>query len=896
MKRSHGARFWITCIGALWAFIAAPLALQAQGSGVVIGRVFDVAGNGVTGVEVSVVDTNLQVSTGERGAYRFGAVPVGTQTLLFVYLGFGTQTYEVEVTAGETLTQDVILEAFGEEIDVRDSPILEGQAAALNRQRNAINIKSIVAADQIGRFPDKNTAEATQRIPSVTLLRDQGEGRYVIVRGTEPRLNSTTVNGERIPAPEAGVRDIALDVIPADLLESIAVTKALTPDMDGDSIGGTVNLVTKRAPEIMRISAVGAAGYNELTEGNIWNGSLTWGQRFNEKKTGLLLSGTALTTDRGSDNIEPEYDDGDLAELQLRDYTIKRERYGATVSLDHRASDRNDFFVRGIWNNYKDTEVRRRWDQKVEDEELVRSVKDRLQESDISSLTAGGNYQKGTSTFAYRAAWNKSSETTPDQVTSAFEQGDVLFDPNVSPGNIDPNNIRANPLNQDLSEYFFDATETEFKGSDNEDIVAVFDYTKGFFRDASFSGLWKVGAKGRFKDKNQDVDVFEWEADDDLPLIPFLDNWTSETPFFNGQYIIAPFQRPDSMRDLVNSGTLESERILEEDLADFKASEDTLAAYGMTELAFGAKATFLGGVRVESTETTFNAFELAFDEEGDPLDLTPVEGGSDYTEWLPMFHLRYQTDSKSNLRAAVTRTLARPNFEDMAPFQLTNFEDEEIERGNPDLIPTKSWNLDLLYERFLEPIGVLSAGIFYKDLTDNIYFATFDEEFSGIEFEVTQPVNGEKATLAGLELAYQDRFSKLPSFWNGFGVFFNFTFTDSSADYPQRASTRLQGQAAQVGNLALSYEKFGFSGAISANYNSEYILEVAEEASEDIWLDKHLQIDFRGRYQLTEQWSIFMELVNLTNEPYRVYEGVSDRTRQEELYGWWGTFGFRWDH
>jgi outer membrane receptor protein involved in Fe transport len=392
-------------------FIALPVGLLAQDTGVVTGRVLDVAGNGVTGVAVSVVDKNLSAVTGDRGVYRIAPVPTGTQTLLFVFMGFGAQTFEVEVTAGETVTKDVILEAFGEEIDVRDSPILEGQAAALNRQRNSVNIVNIVAADQIGRFPDKNTAEATQRIPSITLLRDQGEGRYVIVRGTEPRLNSTTVNGERIPSPEAGIRDIALDVIPADLLESISVSKALTPDMDGDSIGGTVNLVTKRAPEVLRISAVGAAGYNELTEGDIWNGSVTYGQRFNEKKTGLLLSGTALTTDRGSDNIEPEYDDGFLDELQLRDYTIKRERYGATASLDQRVSDRNDFFVRGIWNNYKDTEIRRRWDQKVGDEELVREIKDRLQESDITSLTAGGNYQKGTSTLGYRVAWNQSLES-----------------------------------------------------------------------------------------------------------------------------------------------------------------------------------------------------------------------------------------------------------------------------------------------------------------------------------------------------------------------------------------------------------------------------------------------------------------------------------------------------
>jgi TonB-dependent receptor len=471
----------------------------------------------------------------------------------------------------------------------------------------------------------------------------------------------------------------------------------------------------------------------------------------------------------------------------------------------------------------------------------------------------------------------------------------VDFNPNVTPDSIDPNNIQTNPGNEDINEFFFDEIETEFKDNTEEDFVAAFDYSRGFFRNASFSGLWKTGVKARFKDKEQDVTVDAWELDDDLPLTAVLSGWTSATEFLDGRYDIGQFHIPESMRDLLASGLLESERIIEEDLADFTISEDTLAAYGLVDLALGGKTSFLAGLRVEDTSTDYNAFELFFDEEGDASALNPVSGGKDYTQWLPMFHLRYAVDEKSNLRAAVTRTLARPNFEDLAPFQLTNFEDEEIVRGNPDLDVTTSWNLDLLFERFLEPLGIVSAGVFYKKMDDIIFLATFEEDFLGEEFDIEMPLNGETATLLGLEAAYQNKFSKLASPWDGLGLYANYTFSSSDAEYPDRPSSTLQGQAENVGNLALSYEKYGFTTRISANYNSEYILFVGEEEAEDLWLDSHLQFDFLARYQITEKFSVYMEMINLSDEPYRVYEGTSDRVRQEEYYGWWGTIGFRFD-
>ncbi len=877
----------------------APGIVSAQdGTGVIQGTVTGPSGNVISEVSVSVDGTNLTVQTGLDGRYRIAPVPVGAQTLTFSYLAMLSATADITVVSGEPVTQDMTL-AYGGEIEVRGSPLLEGQAQALNTQKNLVNITNIVAADQIGRFPDKNAAEATQRVPGVSMNRDMGEGRYIIIRGTEARLNSTTINGERLPSPEAGVRNVALDTIPADLLGSIQVSKALRPDMDGDSIGGTVNLVTQRAPDQLRLSAALGLGYSALMEETAPNGAVTFGTRFGESKDwGLLVSASGSDTKRGADDIEPAYDDGDLDELEMRDYTTERERYGVTFDLDYRASQRSNYFLRGLWTEYIDTEIRRAKNNVVSDDELERGLKDRTQTSYINSISFGGENNIGESfVLDYLLMYNKSSEETPNQYTSAFVMEDVVFDPNVSPDFIDPDNIQANPLNEQVDDYWFDGIEDLSKKSEEEDWVGAVNLTKGFYKNAGFSGLWKVGAKYRTKSRTQNYDVYDLESDEDLNLVDYLSNWAPETPFFGGIYgnQIVPFQDPGLMRQLAQSGLLESERNLEEDLADFEVNEDTLAGYALGEFMFGANVTFMGGVRVESTKDDYVAYQLVLDEEGDPIDLSPVTDDKSYTEWLPQFHLVYKTGNDSQLRAALTRTLARPNFEDMAPWRFVNLEDREAELGNPDLNVTTAWNVDLMWEKYLEPIGIISAGVFYKDLTDYIYIFQADEVIDGEDVEVTQPRNGDKATIAGLELAFQNQFTNLKGGWGGLGLYLNYTYVDSEANYPDRDATALPGQSEHVGNAALVYEKYGITARLAYNYNGKKLIEVGGDIEEDIWVDDHGQLDFLFRVQATKKWSFVLEFINITNEPYTAYENTPDRIRQQEYYDWWATLGVRFD-
>ncbi len=871
------------------------ISVAAQEGGTLAGRVLDASGRTLPGAAVEVVGTNLRTSADETGSFVISPVPAGERDVLVSFIGYEDQSFTVTVTARETTRQDFTLAAptYTDTVTVNADPILRGQARALNQQKNALNIKSIISSDQIGRFPDPNAAEAAQRIPGVTLIRDQGEGRYISIRGTDPTLNSAMINGERTPAPEGATRQVALDVIPSDLLQAMELTKTLTPDMDGDAIGGALNLITAVAPTKERFSATLGGGYNELSGEPIVLGNLAWGRRFNDN-LGLILTGSGFDTERVTQNYEPQYDDGELEELEPRDYTVTRERYGVTAGLDGNVGNATELRFTGVWNEFTDQEYRRAFTNAVADNELARELKDRYEAQSIYNLGLGGSTVfGGKSILEYRLTYAYAEEDEPNSWYSTFLQEDVEFAPNVSSDFIDRNDIQANPLNEDFEEYFLDEITNEGSLTKERDWIARVDLGFPFFSSDSLSGEWKVGLKGRFKEKSRETFVFAFE-EDDVPFLDYVSNFQSSQPFFGGRYTIQPFQRISAATDIVRQFDLEGEEDLEENLADFDGTEDTLAGYGMAELLFGGKTTLMTGVRYEDTSTDYTAFEYLVDEEGDEF-LRPVQGDNSYGIWLPNVQVRYALSTDSNVRAAITRSLARPNFEDQLPAQLFNREDFEIERGNPLLDPTNAWNLDLMYERFFRTVGLFSAGVFYKDLSDNIYFFNFEEERPDGTYEVTQPLNGDGAEVTGVELAYQNQFRNAPGFWSGFGVFANYTYTDSEANYPDRASTRLPGQAQNSANLAISYELGGFSGRLSWNLQGELILSPGGEAAEDEWLDDRTQLDLRIRQRFAQRWSVVLDLANLTNEPYRVYEGVFDRTIQEEIYDWWGTLSLRFD-
>src|SRR5690606_3844524 len=268
--------------------------------------------------------------------------------------------------------------------------------------------------------------------------------------------------------------------------------------------------------------------------------------------------------------------------------------------------------------------------------------------------------------------------------------------------------------------------------------------------------------------------------------------------------------------------------------------------------------------------------------------VTPQGGSNSYGHLFPMVHLRYRLGEQSNVRAAFTTAIARPNFFDLVPFRIRDGDD--IVEGNPDLEPTTSRNFDLLFEHYDQRIGVISAAVFYKRLTNPIFLFTEDNELGG---ETEQPRNGESGEIKGVELAVQQQLSFLPGPLAGLGIYANYTYTTSEATLPDGRTAQLQGQSKSVYNLALSYERGPFSAQLSANYHDAYAEEYAGAAYEDVFVDDHFQLDLSASTRLSQRSTIFLELVNLTNEPFTAYQGTRARPVQMEYYERWGRLGVR---
>jgi TonB-dependent receptor len=874
-----------------------------DGYGRVSGRVIQAgSGEALTGAQVAVSGTSIGTVTDENGRYFLPRVPAGTQTLEATYLGRSTGSRTVEVAGGQLATADFTLEVLAIAqpelvVGIRAS----GQAEALSQQKAAPNIKNIVASDQMGRFPDASAPEAIQRVPGVALERDQGEGRYIQIRGGSAANTQVTVNGEQVPSPEAEIRQIGLDAVPVEVLDAIAVSKAITPDMDAEAIGGSVDLVTKQAPENTLFSVEASGGYAPIREEPSGSASLTWGTRTNDGRLGFLASGSFSHRSFGSDDLEPAFDLGDvgpdddeLEELAIRQYSMSRERFGLTASLDYRLSEGSNLFVNGLYSQLDDDEQRLAFLNNVADGELEYAHRNRFEKTSNLNITAGGEHVIGGGMeLEYRGTVARGRQETPNDFELIFLQEDVEFDTDIS----NPDDIRADPVGGTGGTYLFDAFEPAFDETTNLDLVGAADLTIPYGFGSEGAGSFKVGFKLRDKDKDQSVNEEEFELIDDGPDIVLGEDVGEpfELEDFNpGDYEFGPFATSEDENEAFLNrfgDVLDGGLNLEAETQDFEVGETTAAVYAMTEINLTPEFMLLPGVRYEHTSVTSDGFEFDSEEE----TLVPVSAENDYGRLFPMVHLRYELGPLTNLRAAVTTAIARPNFVDLVPFRVVD--EEDIVIGNPDLDPTTSVNLDLLFEHYDSRIGVMSAGIFFKSLSDPIFPFTEENELGG---NTVQPRNIDSGEIRGVEFALQQQLTWLPAPLDGLGVYGNYTYTDSDATLPGGRETRLGGQSAHVVNTALSYERSGFSGQVSMNYRDEFILEFggdtgeAEERESDLIVDEHLQFDLSASYQVTRQATIFLELVNLNNEPFVTYQGIPERPIQEEYYETWGELGLRW--
>lgn len=889
----------------------------------ITGRVIDADQNlGLPGANVVIVELQRGVATDADGFFMITGVEDGSYTLRFSYLGYQSVEETVTVTDGTSDAITVFMESgvlMNDELVVLGDR-LRGQAKALNQQRNNTNITNIVSADQVGRFPDANIGDAMKRIPGITIQMDQGEARFGLIRGTAPRLNSITINGERVPSAEAETRVVQLDLVPSDMIQTVEVNKALTPDMDADAIGGSVNLVTRGAPTGPRVSATMGSGYNFLRSKPTWLGSVILSNRFMEDKLGVIVSGSIHDHKLGSHNIEAAWDEDDgnvfVDEFDQRLYTIQRIRRSLSASADYKFDQNNTVRFKGIYNHRDDWENRyrqrfakfedngdgtalariRRQTKAGLDSDRIKNA--RLEDQRAMTFTLSGDHLLADRIeLDWAAGYAKASEERPNERYMRYEVKDVLVDYDLS----DPNKPGINYIGTiENSDFELDEITEEFQETSDTDITTKFN-VKIPLGDRSVENSIQAGAKLKYKAKERNNRFFEFKpvtGDYDLlSNVPYSDRTVED--YLAGSYAHGNFATPEFLGglDLENASLFEKVDVVDEYLpVNFDANETVTAAYAMYSRDLTDELFLLAGVRMENTAVDYTGNQLVLDEDGDVdnTDIREITGDDSYTNILPSVHLKYTVNPSAVVRFAWTNTIARPNYFDLVPYREVNFEDNELAEGNPDLRPTTSMNVDLMAEYYFESVGLLSAGVFYKDVNDFIYFfqsIDYNDALSGQTFDAYfQPQNGEGGQLFGFEIAAQRQLDFLPGLLRHVGLYANYTLTQSSVetilneDGEARDDIDLPGTAEHTFNASVSFETAKFNARVSLNYTSDYLDELGEVAFFDRYYDSQTFVDANLNYTITPNVRIFMEANNLTNQPLRYYQGIQSRMMQEEFY------------
>ena len=901
----------------------------AEPTGTLTGTITDDDNLSLPGANILIPELETGTASDVNGNYRLSNLPAGEYTVKVMFIGYLDHKETITIRADRTAMLNVTL--IPGIVELHEVTVigdrLKGQAKALNQQKNAFNITHVVSADQIGRFPDQNIGDALKRIPGFSVNYNQGEARYANVRGTSPRLNSIMINGDRIPSAEGDVRAVQLDLIPADMIQTIEVNKAITPDMDADAVGGAVNLITRQAPHVRRVSLTLGSGYNALTGKPMLNGSFILGQRFYDDKFGVVLSGSRQDHQLGSDNTEGEWEitkDGFLYpdEWDVRTYFIRRLRRSLSVALDYQIDPNNKLFFETMYNHRDDWENRFRLRYELEEPDkdgfsqktqIRRQVKGgidtdrndnaRLEDQRTTIFSFKGKHFLGNVLdMDWKISYAKASEERPHERYLEWQVEDI-------PVRVDLSNTRTPYFDDPVSydEFAFKEMSEEYRYTDEVDLNAKIDFELPLVRSGRYTNEIKCGARFKGKDKKRDNLWYDIE-----PV-------GSETSFYNNM-TAAPLRNVDKEHFLAgdyNAGSYSDEAFLgsrdfdnddfyekkdkpsEYAAANYNAREDVAAAYIQLNQHLSEKLKMKAGVRIE--RTTLSNDGNQYDENTD--DVTPQSGKEHYTNILPGLHFKYEMDDHTVFRLALTKTLARPDYDDLVPFREISRDQEELVVGNPSLKPTLSKNFDLTAERYFSNIGLASVGLFYKDITDFIYIARerdYLDDYTGNLYEdFYEPRNGAAASLFGFEFALQRQLTFLPGLLSNFGIYVNYTYTESKTENPEFGDKHLElpGSAPHTLNVNVTYEVKKMLLGLSFNYTSPYLDpdDVILTTGLERYYDKVTYLDMNGSYRIVETIRFFFEANNLLNQPLRYYAGSPDRTYQQEYYNWRLTAGFKFD-
>ena len=927
--------------GAVW-FCVLSTASLAQGT--IVGTVTDQRGQPAPDATVHLNGSLLGGVADSSGNYRIAGITPGTYLVGVRKLGFAPDSSIVIVTAGATIRHDVRLHTSAERLAgvvVSTQRLGETESSALERRADAQNVVNVLAGDVIRALPNANAAEAAARIPGVTTERDEGEGKYVKVRGTEARLTNVTIDGAHVPGTERGSRVPKLDDIASDLLAAIEVSKTLTANMDADAIGGSVNLVTKTPDGSPHGYLSAQYGAITLLNKNQYQGGFAYGGRFGPGgKLGILLGGSVDRNNRTTNDLEPAWTVGSGGraipiDWSQRDYEYRRNRYGLGGDIDYRFTNGSAIALKGLYSLFQDFGTT-----------YINDVASGATASTFGSTgdSAGvGALGFGTGVEVTRMAFrrtpveqlyggNLSGRTVIHGVTSKLTVNasgttshlrDYRFSPFVYDGPNDQGltiaynasnptiptfqfanaamaTAAATPSNFALSHYF-----TIDRATTGRDLGTAVDFSDPWNQlDRGWTGTFSFGGKVLDERKTHVSSGGFWFTGNPLALPQVLSGFSDPHYFSNesNAFSIGPMPDEPGARALENanaSSFTNGTDTVRNILGSFSGTERIYAGYVSNTVQSGPVEVYLG-LRAENTRSGYTGHAVTLAADGSVSGIQSVPGSRTYTDLFPSAQFKLSLNELTDVRLAVTRGISRPDYASLAPSLqgtpgVNKSNPAYLSTGNPDLRAQHAWNYDAIVEHFFPSVGVISGGVFYKSLTDFIFNRTFlySGPITAFAGQLgTRPENGGQGHLLGFEGEWSQRLTFLSGALGGLGFDANFIHVNSRAliDPTTGREAPLQGQAPNSANIALTYDYSAISSRIGWEYQGANIASYGDGTATptgDTYFYAHTQLDGSLIYTFNPRIQLQLQGLNLNNAVFGSFSGTPnhDYSIQREYYG-----------
>ncbi|AKD55165.1 TonB-dependent receptor [Spirosoma radiotolerans] len=861
-------------------------------AGTIRGRAVDATtGQPIIGATLIIENTKFFNVSGLDGSFSIKNVPSGSYKIRISYVSYRTMTRDVVITSDDhTLTLDLPLETESDreiaEVTVKGKRDGSSDRTARDLERNALQVTNIVSGRTIELSPDLTVANVIQRVSGISIERNSnGDGQYAILRGMDKRYNYTLVNGVKIPSPDNRYRYVPLDIFPSELLDRLEVYKALTPSMEGDAVGGAINMVMKDAPERLTVLANLATGYSELflnrpfvsfdaknvnsqspyeQYGNQYSakfadfnkasttytshnpspnliGSFAIGNRFLNQRFGIMLAGSLQNTFRGSNSLFFNGDVVDtlrgitLTKQSERQYSEHQTRSGLHAKMDFRVNENNKIQWFNALISLRNEQIRETkstelgiggFDPVLGNATLGYETRSRLTKQKIYNSTLQGTHQLTSALgLTWSAVYSLAANDVPDQTY-------------VSLLGIRKNFVDSRTTVQDGTRRWEHNTDNDLAGYLNLTLKTNL---------AGMAVEWMAG--GLYRDKQRTNFYNNYTL---RPTNPFAQYGVDFTDYNQISYNI---QNP--------LGSVAS-------ALSYDASETTTSGY-LQFRTTDQPLEVTGGVRVEHTD---QGYAMKF-----PIGEDQPVGSQIYTDVLPSLHFRYRPTETTNWRLSYFRSLNRPGFFEIVPYRIVN--EEYQERGNPNLKRVIADNVDLRYEFFPRPLEQFMIGLFYKHLKDPIEYTLQKDAIRGQDLYYG-PGNFGNATNFGLEL-------DAIKYFRQWGLKANYTYTNSSITTPKSKRIRnaqgdlqtitvnqtraLYGQSAHVANLSLLYKssEHGWDGQLAASYTGGRINTVSQFVDNDLYQKGFVQMDASLEKRIKGGFLLFAKANNLLNTPTEIF-------------------------